>query len=82
MKPERKEYEGHPIELREREGQFELLIDNIPVRYGQRPDGLYFLHEYAYDPTDDLMGLAQKFINYRRKADQIRRERESGKGGK
>lgn len=82
MKPECQEYDGHTIELREREGKLELLIDNIPVRYGQHHDGLYFLHEYAYDPTDNLIGLAQKFIDYRRKADQIRRERESEKGGK
>ncbi|PZS40455.1 MAG: twin-arginine translocation pathway signal protein [Pseudonocardiales bacterium] len=82
MKPERQEYEGHPIELREREGEFELRIDDVPVGYGQHPDGMYFLHEYAYDPTDNLMGLAQKFINYRSKADQIRRDRESEKGGK
>jgi len=82
MKPECQEYEGHPIELREREGKLELLIDNVPVRYGQLPNGLYFLHEYAYDWTDNLMKLAQRFINYRRKGDKIRRERESEKGGK
>jgi hypothetical protein len=81
MKPERQEYEGHRIELREREGKPELLIDNAPVRYGQLPGGLYFLREYAFDWSDNLMDLARKFIAYRRKADEIRRAHESGKGG-
>ena len=82
MESERQEYEGHRIELREREGTPELLIDNVPVRYGQLPNGLYFLHEYAYDWTDDLMELAQRFVDYRRRADEIRRERASGQGGR
>ena len=81
MKRERQEYEGHQIEFREREGQPELLVDNIPVRYGQLPNGLYFLHEYAYDWTDNLPELAQRFIDHRRKANMIRQERESEKGG-
>jgi hypothetical protein len=81
MASERQEYEGHQIELREREGQRELLVDNVPVRYGQLPNGLYFLHEYAYDWTDNLTELAQRFIDYRRKVDLIRREQESEKGG-
>jgi hypothetical protein len=81
MASERQEYEGHQIELREREGQRELLVDNVPVRYGQLPNGLYFLHEYAYDWTDNLTELAQRFIDYRRKVDLIRRERKSEKGG-
>jgi hypothetical protein len=82
MNPESQEYEGHLIELREREGKPELLIDNIPVRYGQLPNGQYFLHDYAYDWTDNVMELAQRFINYRRKVEQIRREHEAEKGGK
>jgi hypothetical protein len=81
MESERQEYEGHQIELREREGQPELLVDNVPVRYGQLPNGMYFLHEYAYDWTDSLTELAQRFIDYRRKADRIRQERESEEGG-
>jgi hypothetical protein len=79
MESERQEYEGHRIELREREGEPELLIDNAPVRYGQLPNGLYFLHEYAYDWRDNLMDLARGFIDYRRRVDEIRREREPGR---
>lgn len=80
MKPEHQEYQGHRVELRERKGKPELLIDTLPIRYGQLPSGLYFLHEYAYDWTDNLKELAQRFIDYQHKSNKIRRERESGKG--
>ena len=94
MEPEREEYKGHSIELRarevreevrareaEREEELELLIDDEPVRYGQLPDGRYALEEYAYDWTDDLMDLAQRFIDYRERAEELRREAESGEEG-
>jgi hypothetical protein len=93
MEPERHEYKGHRIELRQREGReeravaaegeekLELLIDDEPVRYGQLPDGQYALEEYAYDWTDDLMDLAQRFIDYRDRADEIRRQADSGEEG-
>ena len=91
MEPERQEYKGHRSELRsrerregvrareaEREEERELLIDEQPVSYGQLPDGRYALEEYAYDWTDDLMDLARRFIDYRDRAEEIRREAESG----
>ena len=56
----------------------ELRIDEQPVRFGQLPDGRYALEEYAFDWTDDLMDLAQRFIDYRERAEEIRREAESG----
>jgi hypothetical protein len=56
----------------------ELHIDEQPVSYGQLPDGRYALEEYAYNWTDDLMDLAQRFIDYRDRAEEIRREAESG----
>jgi hypothetical protein len=86
MKTERQEYKGHRIELRkstadelharEAEGEegLELLIDEQPVRYGRLPGGSYALHEYAYDWSDDLMDLAKRFIDYRDRAEKIRRE--------
>ena len=96
MEPERQEeYKGHRIELRapealrarevelevEREEELELLIDDRPVRYGQLPDGRYFLHEYAYDWRDDLVDLARGFIDYQSGAEEIRRGgREPGRG--
>ena len=72
MKAERRKHHDHTIELREREDRFELLIDDVPVRFGQLPGGLYYLHEYAYDWTDDLMELARRFIDYRRRAREVR----------
>ena len=90
MEPQRQEYKGHTIELRAPEGreelrategreeERELLIDNQPVRYGQLPDGRYALEEYAYDWQHNLTDLAQRFIDYRDKAEEIRREDESG----
>lgn len=93
MEQERREYKGHRIELRaredreelagvaEREEKLELLIDDETVRYRQMPDGQYSLEEYAYDWTDDLIDLAQRFIDYRERADEIRRETGSGEEG-
>lgn len=91
MEPEGQEYKGHRIELRAREGreevrareaereeELELLIDDQPVRYGQLPDGSYALKEYAFDWRDNLMDLAQRFIDYRERAEEIRREAEPG----
>jgi hypothetical protein len=90
MEPEREEYKGHSIELRPRAGlaaereedpdlqDLELHIDEQPVRYRQMPDGSYALEEYAYDWTDDLMDLARRYIDYRERAQEIRREAESG----
>jgi hypothetical protein len=94
MEPERHEYKGHRIELRAREGreevqareaereeELELLIDDESVRYGQLPDGQYALEEYAYDWTDDLLDLAQRFIDHRERSDEIRRQADSGEEG-
>lgn len=82
MKPEHRDYEGRRIELREREGKRELLIDDQPVRYGQLPNGQYFLRDYAYDWSDDLIEVARRFIKYRQRVDKVRQERSSTRGGK
>lgn len=79
MQPQRTEYKGHCIELRERGDGLELLIDSVPVRYGQLPDGQYFLRPYAYDPGDDLMDVSRRFIDYKDKVQQVRQERQSNK---
>jgi hypothetical protein len=65
---------GDDLELRD----LELRIDEQPVRFGQLPDGRYALHEYAFDWTDDLMELARRFIDYRERAQEIRRGAASG----
>lgn len=83
MAVESREYKGHLIELvspETTEGLIEdraeiseapmtLLIDGELVPYGQMPGGQYFLHDYAYDWTNDLLDLAQRWIDYRAKKD-------------
>ena len=81
MKSQNEDYKGHRIELQQKEGKAQLSIDKKPMRYGQLPDGSYFLYEYAYDPADDLMELARKFVIHRDKAIKIR-EQQTKKGGK
>lgn len=73
MGSESRDYEGHRIELVSREAGTELLIDGEQVPYGRLPEGDFFLHDYAFDWTDDLMDLAQRRIDYRTKADSLRR---------
>jgi hypothetical protein len=79
MKPERREYRGHRIELRPPDDEslrasatpeetLELLIDDEPIRHGRFPDGLFFLEDYAYDWSDDLLDVATKLIDYRQRA--------------
>jgi hypothetical protein len=82
MKAERAEWEGHQIELRHGERRLELLIDGAPKRYGQLPGGLYFLHDYAYDWSDDLMEVARRYIAYRRRVDEGRGQESRRKQGK
>ena len=90
MEQEQEEYRGHRVELRSREERPEaaagpaveqgreagpeLLIDGEPIRYGQLPDGRYFLEEYAYDWQENLMELARRFIDYQTVTDEVRRE--------
>jgi len=78
MKPEHKEYEGHRIEVREGQDRLELLIDDVPKRYGQLPNGSYFLHEYAFDWSESLTEVAQRFIDHQLRAKEIRRGVASG----
>lgn len=64
------------------EPEAELLIDDETVEYDRFSDGQYFLHEYAYDWTDDLLELARRFIDYRDRSDEIRRRQEPGTGSR
>lgn len=74
------EHEGHRIEIRGPEGRPELLIDDIPVLYGRLPNGKFFLNDYAYDWTDDLVELARRYITYRRKVQEVRARAAAQKG--
>jgi hypothetical protein len=79
MKEVQEQYEGHRIEVLDRKGQPVLLIDGVPVRYGRLPDGRYFLDQYAYDWNESLLELARRFLDHRRKAEKVRRERRAVK---
>lgn len=72
MKAQHKDYEGHRIELKTSKDDMQLMIDGVPHGFGQLPDGRYFLDDYAYDWCEDLLELAQRFIDHKRVADKIR----------
>jgi hypothetical protein len=80
MKPQYQDHEGHRIEIRDREGKPDLLIDNTPLAYGRFPNGKFFLDDYAYDWTDDLLELARRYITYRRKVQEVRARGAAQKG--
>jgi hypothetical protein len=77
MMPSKSEnYRGHVIELREEprlspgslaasaaQPKPELLIDGKDVAYGQLPGGKYYLKDYAYDWKDNLVDLAESYID-------------------
>lgn len=79
MKVQRQEFKGHTIEVRPGRELPELLIDNAPVGYGRLPDGSYFLDDYAYDWSDDLVEVASRHIDYRERASRVRDARKPGK---
>lgn len=71
MKPERQQYKGRLIEIRDGKRGPELLIDDMPMGYGRLPDGEFFLDDYAYDWSDDLLELARRYISYRERVGQV-----------
>jgi hypothetical protein len=80
MKAEREEFKGHVIEVRPGKALPELLIDNVPVRYGRLPGGSYFLDDYAYDWSDDLIEVARRYIDYRERSAKVRESQKPRKG--
>lgn len=90
MEPDRHEYRAHVIELRQRppgespgreakgDEDLELVIDGRTVGYGRLPDGTYFLEEYAYDWTDDLVELAHRFVDHRARTESRARDPRAG----
>lgn len=79
MKPERQRYKGRQIEIRDGKRGPELLIDDVPMRYGRLPDGKFFLDDYAYDWSEDLVELARRYIAYRERVAEIRAPKPSRK---
>ena len=80
MKAQREELKGHVIEVRSGKESAELLIDNVLVRYGRLPDGSYFLDDYAYDWSDDLVEVARRYIDYRERSAKARESQKPRKG--
>lgn len=74
MRPERCEHEGSQIDIALRGGKYELRIDGRLTRWGQLPRGLYYLHDYAYDPRPELLEVAKRYVEYlaRGKGGQVR----------
>jgi len=81
VKAQKQEFHGHEIEVRPGQEFPELLIDKVPVRYGRLPDGSYFLDDYAYDWTDDLIDLARRYIEYRERSAKVRAAHKPRKEG-
>ena len=74
MQPTTENYQGHEIQVRARPAAHadsdspadaELIIDNEAVPYGQLPSGQYYLHETAYEWSEDLLELARRLVDYR-----------------
>ena len=90
MASEARSYKGHRIEVVSRrrsdglqlasvgDGESdELRVDDEPVRHGQLPDGRYYLADYAYDWREKLTDVAEGWIDYRQRVDQLRRTLET-----
>ena len=43
----------------------QLLIDDVSVRYGRFPDGVFFVYENAYVWSDDLRELGLQLLDDR-----------------
>lgn len=80
MKAQRQEFKGHIIEVRPGKDIPELLINNVLVGYGRLPDGSYFLDDYAYDWSDDLIEVARRYIDYRERSAKIRESQKPRQG--
>ena len=79
MKPEYAEHEGHRIEVRPGAREPELLIDDVPVRYGRLPNGKYFLDDYAFDWSDDLLEVARRYVSYRARVEKVKASKRNRK---
>ena len=80
MKKGNQDYKGRKIDLKVEGDRPQLIIDGRRMRLGELPGGLYFLHEYAYDWTDDPVELGRRYVDYRAKVDANRRGRQTREG--
>ncbi|KRE52411.1 hypothetical protein ASG92_25525 [Arthrobacter sp. Soil736] len=79
-----KKYKGHQLELRSsrrHEGEEpELLIDAQLIPLGRLFDGTYYIQDNAYDWDSDLSALAERFVDYRSRVEQRRRQKTGEEG--
>jgi len=74
MKHRVEEHEGHRIVIRERESDWEVVIDGARHRALRLPNGRYVLERHAYEPAEDLVGLAVRYLAH---LERVRRVRET-----
>ena len=73
---ERASYHGHEIHIPADDPGRRVVIDGVPIRYGQAADG-YYLSAYAYDRAPSLLEVVKRFVDYR---DTAIERREKGDG--
>ncbi len=76
----REEIRGHTVEVSGAEERPELHIDGRRVRYGRLPGGLYFLHEYAYDWSEDLLEVTRRYLDHKARTEELLRRRRAAEG--
>ena len=59
------------IKVKSVDGRNRLFIDGVEMRYGQLPNGQFYLEKYGYDRSSNLTDLAQKYIDYRGRIDAL-----------
>lgn len=64
---ERETYKGHEIVVVTDDPGRRIMIDGESFRYGRAGDD-YYLDVYAYDRDRSLMGVAERYIDYRENA--------------
>ena len=80
MEPESQNYKDHQIEIRPRDDRDRegiLLLDGTSLAYGRLDDGQYYLKDYAYEWSDDLVDLARRYVNYLERAEEARTNQEA-----
>lgn len=64
MRPESTEYKSHRIAVVKEGDKLVPVLDGRRLRYGQFPDGLYYLEDYAFDWSEDLEELVRKYVDH------------------
>ena len=71
---ERTSYHGHEIYIPADDSGRRVVIDGVPIRYGETADG-YYLSVYAFDRDRPLLDVVKRYVDYR---DAVLKRRETG----